>query len=237
MNNIKQTKLTQNNNQRIVLFQLILLIFVGMNVMVSCGNSGKISRINKQQIMGIQLADGQVVTAEPTKVNDRSDEVIRSFVEKWSYLSFNWTSDDLKVEVDKAEIPGNVYAATFPLTTNKSFRSQYTKEFAALIDKATLKKGSIQSALNISYISEKPTKIRHGIWEVTIVSTWVGFDASNSREVFTIPFNKKLRLKAVPIGSKPTFQAPEDITGIQTIINQINQYGLQITSIENYDPQ
>lgn len=237
MNNIKKTKLTHNNNQRIVLFQLILLIFVGMNVMVSCGNSGKIERINKQQIMGVQLADGRVVTAQSTKVNERSDEVIRSFVEKWSYLSFNWTSDDLKVEVDKAEIPGNVYAATFALTTNRSFRDRYTKEFATLIDKATLKKGSIQSALNIDYISEKPTKIRDGLWEVTIVSTWVGFDVSDSKQVFTVPFNKKLRLKAIPIAGKPTFQAPENITGIQTIINQINQYGLQIIAIENYDPQ
>ena len=59
-----------------------------MNIIVSCGNSGKIERINKQQIMGVQLADGRVVTAQSTKVNERSDEVIRSFVEKWSYLSF-----------------------------------------------------------------------------------------------------------------------------------------------------
>jgi hypothetical protein len=235
MNNIK-TQLTHHNNQRIVLFQLILLTLVAMNIMISCGNSSQINQINKTQIVSTQLADGEVVTAKTTQVNERSEEVIRSFVQKWLTLQLNWNTSDLKVEVDKDRIPGNVYAATFPLTTTNNFRSEYTKEIATLINQAT-KGSSIQSAVSIDYISEKPIKIRDGVWEVTFVSTWVGFDAEKSKQVFQVPFNKKIRLIAVPVASKPTFQTPENITGIQQIINEINQYGLQITSVKSYDPQ
>ncbi len=238
MNNIK-TKLTQSNNQRVVLFQLILLVSVLTNITISCGSSSKINRINKQQIMGVQLADGQVVTAQTAKVNERSDEVIRSFIQKWLYLSFNWTTDDVTVKVErtKVEIPGNVYASTYPITTSRDFRTEYSQEFAALIKKATDGKSSIQSAISIDYISEEPTKIRDGVWEAIVISTWVGLDTSQGQEVFQVPFNKKIRLKSIPIAGKPNFLASEEITNLQSIIDQINQYGLQIISIENYDPQ
>ena len=238
MNNIK-TQLAQSNNQRIVLFQLIILVLVVMNTVISCSNSDKINKVNDKQIIGIQLADGQVVTAQTAKVNERSDQVIRSFVEKWLYLSFNWTTDDLTVEVEvekvKAKVPGNVYASTFAITTNKDFRSQYNKQFSELIDKATDKKPSIQSAININYISEKPTKIKEGLWEVTVVSTWVGLDTSNGQEVFQIPFNKKLRLKTIPLAGKSTFTNPEENTQLQNIVDEMGQYGLQIIEIESYD--
>lgn len=208
-----------------------------MNMTISCANSGKISRVNKNQIMGVQLADGQVVTAQTSKVNERSDLVINNFVEKWLYLSFNWTTDDLTVEIEKtkAKVPGNVYASTFAVTTKKDFRNSYIKQFAELIDKATGKKSSIQSAISIDYISQKPTKIGEGLWEVTVVSTWTGLDTSNGKEVFQIPFNKKLHLKSIPIAGKPTFTSPENITQLQSIVNEMNQYGLQITELENYD--
>lgn len=238
MNNIK-TKLTQTSNQRVVLFQLICIVMLLFNTIISCANSSKISKVNKKQIIGIQLADGQVVNAQTTKVSDRTDETISSFVEKWMYLSFNWTTNDLKVEVEKvkSKVPGNVYASTFPITTDNDFRNSYIKEFSELIDKATQNKGSIQSAINIDYISSKPTKIKDGVWEVTVVSTWIGLDPTSGKEVFQIPVNKKIRLRAIPIAGKPTFQTPENNSQLQTIVNEINQYGLQIISIESYDPQ
>jgi len=77
MNNIK-TKLTQTSNQRVVLFQLICLVMLLFNTMISCSNSSKISKVNKKQIIGIQLADGQVVNAQTTKVSDHTDETIYS---------------------------------------------------------------------------------------------------------------------------------------------------------------
>lgn len=237
--NSTKTKLTQNSNQRTVFYQLIILLAVIMNMTISCSNSGKISRVNQNQIMGVQLADGQVVTAQTSQASDRSDLVINNFVEKWLYLSFNWTTDDLTVEIEKtkAKVPGNVYASTFAVTTKKDFRNSYIKQFAELIDKATGKKSSIQSAISIDYISEKPTKIGEGLWEVTVVSTWTGLDTSNGKEVFQIPFNKKLRLKSIPIAGKPTFTKSEDNTQLQNIVNEINQYGLQIIEIESYDPR
>lgn len=85
MNNIK-TQLAQNNNQRIVLYQLITLSVVMINGMISCSNSSKIGQVNQKQIMGVQLADGQVVTAQTSQVNDRSNPVLNNFVEKWLYL-------------------------------------------------------------------------------------------------------------------------------------------------------
>ncbi len=87
------------------------------------------------------MSDGQVVTAQTSQVNERSNLVLNNFVEKWLYLSFNWTTDDLTVEIEKtkAKIPGNVYASTFAVTTTKDFRHQYIKQFAELIDKATVK--------------------------------------------------------------------------------------------------
>jgi hypothetical protein len=235
--NTTKTKLTHNSNQKVVLYQLITLSIVMINGMISCSNSSKIGRINQNQIMGVQLADGQVVTAQTSKVSDRSNLVINNFVEKWLYLSFNWTTDDLTVEIEKnqAKVPGNVYASTFAVTTNKDFRLQYIKQFAELIDKATGKKSSIQSAISIDYISQKPTKIGEGLWEVTVVSTWTGLDTSKGKEIFQIPFNKKLLLKSIPIAGKPTFTEPEEITQLQSIVNEINQYGLQITELENYD--
>ena len=235
--NSTKTKLTQNSNQRTVLYQLLILLAVIMNMTISCSNSSKISRVNQNQIMGVQLSDGQVVTAQTSQVNERSNLVLNNFVEKWLYLSFNWTTDDLTVEIEKtkAKVPGNVYASTFAVTTTKDFRHQYIKQFAELIDKATGKKPSIQSAISIDYISEKPTKIEEGLWEVTVVSTWTGLDTSNGKEVFQIPFNKKLRLKSIPIAGKPTFTSPEEITQLQSIVNEINQYGLQVIDLENYD--
>ena len=232
-----KTKLTQNSNQRTVLYQLLILLAVMMNMTISCSNSGKISRVNQKQIMGVQLVDGQVVTAQTSQVNERSDLVLNNFVEKWLYLSFNWTTDDLTVEIEKtkAKVPGNVYASTFAVTTKKDFRSSYTEQFAELIDKATGKKSSIQSAISIDYISQKPIKIKEGLWEVTVISTWTGLNTSNGKEVFQIPFNKKLRLKSIPIAGKPTFTNPEAITQLQSIVNEINQYGLQIIEFENYD--
>jgi hypothetical protein len=209
------------------------------NTMISCSNSSKISKVNKKQIIGIQLADGQVVNAQTTKVNDRTDETIYSFVEKWMYLSFNWLASDPEVEVEKvkSKVPGNVYASTLGITTNNDFRNSYIKEFSELIGKATQNKGLIQSAINIDYISPKPTKIKDGVWEVTVLSTWIGLDPTSGKEVFQIPVNKKLRLRAIPIAGKPTFQTPENNSQLQTIVNEINQYGLQIISIESYDPQ
>ena len=238
MNNTK-TKLTQNSNQRTVFYQLIVLLAVMMNMTISCANSGKISRVNQKQIIGVQLTDGQVVTAQTSKVNERSDLVINNFVEKWLYLSFNWTTDDLTVEIEKtkSKVPGNVYASTFAVTTKKDFRNSYIKQFAELIDKATGKKSSIQSAISIDHISPKPTKVREGLWEITVVATWIGMDTGSGKQVFEIPFNKKLRLKSIPIAGKPTFTSPKEITQLQSIVNEINQYGLQITEIENYDPQ
>lgn len=235
--NSTTTKLTQNSSQRTVLYQLLILLAVIINGFISCLNSSQISQVNQQQIMGVQLVDGQVVTAQTSTANERSPQVINNFVEKWLYLSFNWTTDDLPVEVAKikTKIPGNVYASTFAITNQQDFREQYIKQFATLINQATEQKPSIQSAISIDYISEKPTKIAEGLWEVTVVSTWVGLDASNGQEVFQIPFNKKLRLKSIPIAGKPTFTLPEDHTQLQSIVNQINQYGLQIIDLENYD--
>jgi hypothetical protein len=238
MNNIK-TQLTQTSNQRVVLFQLICLVMLLFNTIITCSNSSKISKVNKKQIIGIQLADGQVVNAQTTKVNDRTDETIYSFVEKWMYLSFNWLASDPEVEVEKvkSKVPGNVYASTLGITTNNDFRNSYIQEFSELIGKATQNQGLIQSAINIDYISPKPTKIKDGVWEVTVLSTWIGLDPTSGKEVFQIPVNKKLRLKAIPIAGKPTFQTPENNSQLQTIVNEINQYGLQIISIESYDPQ
>ncbi len=235
--NSTKTKLTQNSNQRTVFYQLIILLAVVINVMISCSNSGKISQVNKKQIIGVQLTDGQVVTAKISGANERSPETIRNFVENWLYLSFNWNTDDLSVEVPKvkAKVPGNVYASTFPITTDKGFRSQYVKQFSELIERATDEKPSLQSAINVEYISEKPTKIGEGLWSVKVVSTWVGLDATNGQEVFQIPFNKKLRLKSIPMAGKQNFVIPEDVTQLQKIINEINQYGLQIIDLEDYD--
>ena len=66
---------------------------------------------------------------------------------------------------------------------------------------------------------------------------WIGLDTASGKEVFQIPVNKKLRLRAIPIAGKPTFQTPENNSQLQTIVNEINQYGLQIIDIESYDPQ
>lgn len=232
------SSLAQSNNQRTVLFQLIILSCILMNMMVSCSNSAKINKINQKQIIGVQLADGDVVTAKTAQINERSDEVLRTFIQKWLYLSFNWTTADVTVEVEdlKVKVPGNVYAATFPITTKDNYRAEYTKELAALITKATGGR-KVQSAISIEYISEKPTKIREGLWEVTMVSTWTGMDIENGQEVFRIPFNKKVQLKTIPIASKPTFQNAKELTGMQQIINEINQYGLMLVSIDNYDLQ
>ena len=66
--NKTKTKLTQNSNQKAVLYQLITLSIVMLNGMVSCSNSSKIGQVNQNQIMGVQLADGQVVTAQTSKL-------------------------------------------------------------------------------------------------------------------------------------------------------------------------
>ncbi|MEL7011427.1 MAG: hypothetical protein AAGM29_22995, partial [Cyanobacteria bacterium J06588_4] len=127
--NTTKTKLTQNSNQKVVLYQLITLSIVMINGMISCSNSSKIAHVNQKQIMGVQLADGQVVTAQTSKNRDRSNLALNNFVEKWLYLSFNWTTDDLTVEVEKtkSKVPGNFYASTFAVTTKKDFRQQYIK--------------------------------------------------------------------------------------------------------------
>lgn len=236
MNNIK-TKLTQNNNQRIVLFQLVISILILFNTLISCSNSSKISQVNKKQIIGVQLADGQVVTAQTTKVNDRSDRTIYNFMEKWMYLSYNWSTEDLKVEIEesKIKVPGNVYASTYPITTRQDFRASYTKEFANLIAKAS-KGQPMQSAIDIRYISEKPTKIKNGLWEVIVISEWTGLNEKGT-QIFQIPVSKRIRLKPIPIAGKPTFTGLEGLTQLQKIINEINQYGLEIVSIDSYDPE
>ncbi|MGL6342740.1 MAG: hypothetical protein ACRC80_26820, partial [Waterburya sp.] len=77
-------------------------------MMVSYSNSAKINKINQKQIIGVQLADGDVVTAKTAQVNERSNEVLRTFIQKWLYLSFNWTTTDVTVEVEdlKVKVPG-----------------------------------------------------------------------------------------------------------------------------------
>lgn len=236
MNNIK-AKVAENTNQRTVLYQLMIIVLVGFNFLVSCANGSKINGINKQQIIGVQLANGEVVTARTASTSERSTETIHNFIQSWLYLSFNWTTDDLTIELpdSKTKVPGNVYASTFAITPNKDFRSQYTEEFANLIAKATEKHASVQSAIDITHISRKPSKIREGVWEVTVISTWTGLDASKGKAVFEIPINKKFLVKSIPIGGKQSFVIPEDLTQLQLIADNINQYGLQIVSLENYD--
>lgn len=237
MNHIKP-KLTQSSNQKLALFQIIALVLITFNLFVSCSNSGKISRINKKQVIGVQLNDGEVVTGETVKVNHRSDETITSFVRKLAYLSFNWKTSDLKVTLndDKAELPGNAYASTFAYTSRQDFRSSYSQEFAKLISEVTENESGIQSAIRVSYISPEPVKIKDGIWEVILISTWEGMNGEG-KQVFSIPFNKKLRLKATPIGGKTGFIPTDETTQLQTIIDEISRYGLTVTRVESYDPE
>lgn len=238
MNNIK-TKLTQSSNQRVVLLQLILIAGVFLNWFTSCSNSSKIGRINKQQVIGVQLANGDVVSAKTDKITHRENETIRTYLQKLVQLSFNWNTDDVWVEIEstQSKLPGNAYASTFAFTSRQDFRQLYTKELSQLITKATKNKPNIQSAVRINYISQKPVQIKPGIWEAVIVSDWIGMDMASGKELFSIPFNKKIRLQATPIGAKTGFISTEQTTQLQSIIDETANYGLTVIALENYDPE
>ncbi|MEL7408356.1 MAG: hypothetical protein AAFN00_15600, partial [Cyanobacteria bacterium J06558_2] len=220
------------SNQRIVMFQLFILAILLFNSLVSCSNSANINHINKSQIIGVQLADGQMVNAQISDPEHRTDTTIRNFVQSWAYLTFNWTSSDTAVRPlkTKREIPGNAYASTFAVSP--SFRTGYTAELAELIHTATKRYSTVKSGVNITYISQDPVPTGEGEWEVLLVSNWTGIDSTTGK-VFDVPFNKKLLIKSIPVAGKQNLIPSKDLTSLQQVIDNMNRYGLQIVSIED----
>jgi hypothetical protein len=228
---MNQSTLPKKTKEKIVIYQLILAGLLLFNTLLIMVNNSKIGKLAKQQIIGVQLEDGTAIKAEKKSSSYRDDKVIKDFVQKWYYLNLNWTSTDEPIEVDSIQIPGNIYAASLALSTKNGFDKQFNKEMSDLIAKIDNSK-TLQSSVNISYISDKPVQVSEGVWDIIVVANWVVFNNENT-QLISVPFNKKLRLKAVPLAKEESLQ--QEFEGMQKVINNVKQYGLEITKIENYD--
>jgi hypothetical protein len=222
--------LNTNTKEKIVLYQIALAVLLIFNTLFLCSTNGKIAKLAKQQIIGVQLEDGSAISAEKKDASFRSDETIKEFSKKWYNLALNWKTDDVPIETKEVKVPGNLYAATLAITSNKNFDKEFSKEMEALIQQISSDK--ISSAVSISYVSDSPKQIKKGVWEVVVVANWIVFDANNN-QLLNVPFNKTLTVKAIPVAQSQTFQ--DEPEGFQKIINKVNNYGLQIINIENYD--
>ena len=208
---------------------LLLSLFANLGLVV--GNYILI----KQDKIYVEQLDGQTTVAKSEDRDFRSSEAIRNTVANWLALSFEWDSripnsqeqDPGFVLPDGSKVPTKVYAASYLLDVENSFRREFLTKMSEIIPSAVYS-GKLTSNLLIYEIGE-PIRIAPDKYKVSVVATRTDISATGERE--QTDFNRKIILRTVE--PYRLVLGTDEPSAFRKQLNQLLESGLIIESISN----
>ena len=163
--------------------------------------------------------------------------VLQSFAQEWVSWLWSWDGttpgtkeDDYGVKTATGvKVPIDTWVAS--LMMNSHFAMNFLNELSKQVPKGVYE-GQYSSAVNFRYVS-KPDRIAPGLWDVSLLSERIIFDEYNKKQLKPIPFNKTLRIRAVPIVHSPL---KENANALEKTLYAMKAKGLEIETILDYNP-
>ena len=218
-----------NDKDKTAILHIALLAISLLSLFNQWSSSSSLKKLAQEQIIGVQLTDGEVIKATTKDPLHRENSVIIDFIKKWYYLTLDWSSNDLSVEIaPQINVPGNVYASSLALSSQDNFSQNFSREFQRLINSKFQEK-KIDSNVKLRHISD-PKPLKPGQWEIYVVADWIVFDSLGKSKILDSPFNKRIIVEANTIPPQTYFNESQP-ESFQKIINKIKIYGLTITEI------
>jgi hypothetical protein len=200
------------------------------------GNNHQLA--TKEKIF-VEQQNGSTQTAIEQDRDFRSEDVIRTTVSNWLYLTWEWDSRipgsesrdkgvKIKEEGEQTEyiVPSRVYTASYLI--QEGFRREFLKKMAELIPDEVYS-GSMTSQFTIYHIGA-PIRNKNQ-YEVTVVGTRV--DLTQAGEKRQARFNKKIVLKTIE--PYRNVLGAEEPSAFRKHLAHLMANGLIITSIHNYE--
>ncbi|MCC5625059.1 hypothetical protein [Nostoc sp. CHAB 5715] len=163
-----------------------------LSLLLQLLNYGAVSSLGKKQLALVQLSSGESVIAQAVEPNERSNEVIKKFINDTFIKMFNWdglnktfnekgepiTKQDTGIDVGRTDhsngrVTTSSYEAAFAISDNLDFRAAFLRKLAAMTPPGIFN-GNTQVSLIPRFISE-PRKIKDGQWSVDFIATLVTF--------------------------------------------------------------
>lgn len=202
-----------------------------------CSSSTALENLSNQKLIGVQLCNGGAIYAEQRFGMEREDIVIQTFASDWVSQLWSWDGkvpgtkeDDIGVKTQNGnKVPVNSWVAS--LAVAPQLAVGFLNELSKTIPNGVYQ-GQYTAAIDFRYISN-PREVAPGIWDINILSDRIVFDKFNKRQLKPKPFNKTLRIRAVPI-AEPALK--ENANVLEQTLYQMKAKGLQIISILDYKP-
>ena len=224
----------KDSNKIVIIFfilaiSLLLSLFANLGLVV--GNY----ILTKQEKIYVEQLDGQTTVAKSEDRDFRSSEAIRNTVANWLALSFEWDSripnskeqDPGFVLPDSSKVPTKVYAASYLLDVENSFRREFLTKMSEIIPSAVYS-GKLTSNLLIYEISE-PVRIASDKYKVSVVATRT--DISTTGERGQIDFNRIITLRTIE--PYRLVLGTDEPSAFRKQLNKLLESGLIIESISN----
>ncbi len=210
-----------------VLFLIVVITF------------GKIDKIatSKTPLL-VEIADGTTARTVPAPHNERSPQVISTFVGKTMVALMSWNSIlqtstsfdptekprlDEGVQAGDKKVTTATWAASFALS--EDFRATFLSELAKLTPQEVFS-GKTQSLLLVRYFSV-PQIISSGKWRQDMVGNLVIFE-NGKQTGRAIPFNKTIFTRSID-----TPELPKNATDLQKEAYKARRDGLEIYKIQD----
>jgi hypothetical protein len=210
-----------------------LALFSAFNTLLFLFLAGKLHSLANKSDTFVQLVDGQIYYISERESAYRYPAVIKKVVTDWLTLTFNWESkrpgekpDEGRQVADNQKVTSSAYQASFLLEPN--FRQASLLEIAKLTP-AEVFTGDVRAVIVVSYLSE-PREVSVGVWELDLVATRVV--VSRSGGDVSLPFNRTLKVKSVPI-----MTLNSNATDEEKQIYSLRSAGLEIVDIKPFTPK
>lgn len=228
-------------------FAIAILVNLGLStftLLLLFLNYGATHRFaNKEVPSLVQLADGTTVRVAPVPAEERSSQVIKTFVSQTFVEMFNWNGvlpswvrpestpttpiQDPGVEIKNrarkihGKITTGAWYASFAL--EETFRERYVEELAKLTPAGVFERGRIRVVL-VPRLIGIPRRIGKGRWTVNFIGNLVFFERGEAGKA--IAFNKKIVVRAIDTPNIPETMADE----LTKQIYRVRRAGLEIES-------
>ena len=233
----KDEKSLLRSREMIAWGQLVLAVALVMLTISSCSDSFALQNLSNQQLTTVQLCDGQTLYAQKRFSKEREDAVIQDFAQKWVSLTWSWDGfspgtkhkDPGVKAANGSPVPMTAWAASYMM--NSDFAVGFLNELSEKIPQGVFN-GQYSATVNFRYVSA-PRQIKPGIWDVDLISERIIFDEYNRQQLKPIPFNKTLRLSAVPIAYSPL---KDNANALTKTLYSMKAQGLEIQTLLDYKP-
>lgn len=181
----------------------------------------------------VQLNNGESLLVEKKPNWHRTDEVLRSVVEQWIRMTFEWDSQipgekarDPGVEMARnTQIPTKAYLASYLLESG-GFRESYLDELVKVIPQSFFQT-RIEGVVEI-YSMSSPRQIAQGKWEIDVVSVLIEKlpRGENMRR-----FNRTFTLEARYLPQE-VFEQKNETSFLRQKVFDLSKNGVIITNIQ-----